>query len=166
MNFANRYNPRGTVWKYYNGDFTEPGIFGRVTPTFPANVSWQAWNTDSLWGPSVHWNTAINQYVMLLNHSCCEPGWPQEGIYISFNPDISNPVGWSAPVRLLDGGGWYPQVIGEGPGETDKLAGSVSRLYIYGESEYELVITPSDPVTPDNPEPITASQVKQIPHKP
>ena len=88
MNFNDRFNPSGAVWKYYNGGFTEPGLGGRVTPTFPANVSWVSANTDAFWGPSVHWNTALNQFVVLLNHSCCSSGWPQEGIYLSTNPDV------------------------------------------------------------------------------
>ena len=163
MNFADRFNPKGAVRKFFNGGFSEPGIFGRVTPTFPANVSWASPNTDAMWGPSVHWNTSINQYVMLLNHSCCWPGWPQEGIYVSLNPDIGNPAGWSAPVKLLDNGGWYPQVIGEDPDGTDKRAGAVSRLYVYGESEYELVITNSE-VPVDDPEETTGISVKRIPH--
>jgi hypothetical protein len=77
---------------------------------------------------------------MLLNHSCCSPGWPQEGIYLSQNPDVGNPLGWSAPVKVLNAYGWYPQIIGEDPGGTDKLAGAVSRLYIGGYSWAEMVV--------------------------
>jgi hypothetical protein len=154
MNVQDRFHPSGSAWKYYNGGFTEPGLRGRVTPTFPAKVNWNAANADSLWGPSVHWNTALNQYVMLLNHSCCAPWWPQEGIYLSLNPDISNPTGWSAPAKILNAGQWYPQVIGEGPDGTDKLAGAVSRLYIGGSSYGEMVITsgPTPDPLPDDPQ--------------
>lgn len=140
MNFSDRYNPGGAVWKYYNGDFSEPGLGGHVSPIFPANVSWSSANADAFWGPSLHWNTALNQFVMLLNHSCCSPGWPQEGIYLSMNPDITDPLGWTAPIKIMDADAWYPQVIGEDPGGTDKLAGAVSRLYIGGVSSYEMVI--------------------------
>ena len=154
LDFNSRFNPAGSVWKYYNGDFTEPGLGGQLTPTFSANVSWSSPNADSFWGPSVHWNKALNQYVMLLNRSCCSPGWPQEGIYISLNSDIGDPMGWSTPVKILDGSaGWYPQVLGECAGETDKLAGAVSRLYVYGVSDWELVITPDSPSSePDDPQ--------------
>jgi hypothetical protein len=141
MNFNDRFNPGGSVWKYYNGGFTEPGLGGRVTPTFPANVSWVSANADAFWGPSVHWNTALNQFVVLLNHSCCSPGWPQEGIYVSLNPDVGNPLGWSAPVKILDSDAWYPQVIGYGQDGTDKLAGWSSRLYVGGVSTYKFVVT-------------------------
>ena len=161
MNFGDRFNPGGTVRKYFNGDFTEPGIGGQVTPIFPANVSWASANADAFWGPSVHWNTALNQFVMLLNHSCCTPGWPQEGIYLSMNPDIGNPSGWTTPLKVLDGN-WYPQVIGEGPGETDKVAGAVSRVYIYGVSDCEMIVMPDDSSTPQ-PDPQPSSETRSAP---
>jgi hypothetical protein len=149
MAFNDRMNPAGAVWKYHDGAFNDPGIGGHVTPTFSATVSWMQPETDAFWGPSVHWNTALKKYVMLLNHSCCSPGWPQEGIYLSTNADISDPNGWSAPVRVLNAFGWYPQVIGEGPGETDKVAGAVSRLYVGGWSWAEMVIGDDATPTPD-----------------
>jgi hypothetical protein len=152
MAYSDRYWQQGAVWKYYNGDFTEVGLGGRVTPIFPASVSWMQQDTDAYWGPSVHWNTALQQYVMLLNHSCCSTGWPQEGIYVSSNPDLANPAGWSAPQRVLDGFGWYPQVIGEDPAGTDKIAGAASRLYVYGISAWELVVNPTPPDTPTLPD--------------
>lgn len=153
MNFNDRLHPSGSVWKYFSGSFSEPGLGGRLTPTFPAAVTWSSENADAFWGPSVHWNTALNEYVMLMNRSCCSSGWPQEGIYVSLNPDISNPQGWSIPVKILDGSaGWYPQVLGEGPGETDKVAGALSRLYVYGVSDWELVINPAPQISdPDIP---------------
>jgi hypothetical protein len=75
---------------------------------------------------------------MLLNRTCCSDGWPQEGIYVTFNADVADPKGWSEPVKILDGpkkgffgGFWYPQVLGTGPdllphrpaGERDRQAG-------------------------------------------
>jgi hypothetical protein len=151
MDFNARFNPSGSVWKYYNGAFSEPGIGGQVSPIFPANVEWSSPNADAFWGPSIHWNTVLNQYVMLLNHSCCWPGWPQEGIYVSTIPDLSDPAGWSAPIKIVDGGWWYPQVIGEDPGGTDKLAGAVSRFYMYGVSDWELVV--GGPIVSNSPIP-------------
>ncbi|MBK7929672.1 MAG: hypothetical protein IPJ98_19980 [Bryobacterales bacterium] len=173
MPFEARYSPVGAARKWYNGDWSEPGLKGRVSPIFPATASWYGANTDSYWGPSVHWNTHLQQYVMLLNHACCEPGWPQEGIYISFNADITNPAGWSQPKRILEGGGWYPAAIGTGEGETDSLAGKTARLWVRGFSDWELVFvtaeeeaasalepqptepTPTEPA-PSEPEPAPA----------
>jgi hypothetical protein len=140
MPFDRRNSPFGAVQKYYNGSWQEPGVGGRVTPIFPATVAWEYANTDSFWGPSVHWNTFLNSFVMLLNHSCCSTGWPQEGVYISFNKTLLNPAGWSKPVKVIDGGGWYPQVVGYAAANgTDSRAGSTARFYMFGLSTLEMV---------------------------
>ena len=147
MAFDERANPAGAVHKFYQGDWNEPGLGGAVTPIFPASVAWERSNTDSFWGPAVHWNTALGQYVVLLNRACCSPKWPQEGIYIALNPDLANPYGWSVPSKILDGRqigfspGWYPQVFGTGPGETDTLVGEVGRLFVKGVSKWEIVFS-------------------------
>ncbi|MEZ5351154.1 MAG: hypothetical protein R2762_00830 [Bryobacteraceae bacterium] len=139
MAFEDRGNPVGKVFKFRGGSWNEPGLGGRITPIHTARAPWNQVNTDAFWGPSVHWNTAINQYVMLLNRSCCEPGWPQEGVYVSTSPDISNPFSWSEPSKILDTADWYPQVLGTGPGESDKLAGRVARLFVGAFSQWEIV---------------------------
>lgn len=139
MPFYRRNNPVGAVEKLYNGEWSEPGIGGMLTPIFPAKVDWQLAEADSFWGPSVHWNRYLDKYVMLLNRSCCSPGWPQEGVYVSFNESLSDPSGWSEPVKILEDVFWYPQVIGRERSGTDKLADRVARLYIYGASEWEMV---------------------------
>jgi hypothetical protein len=156
MAFADRFNQSPTVWKYHDGVWKEPGVGGRMTPIFPAKVSWQREDTDAFWGPSVHWNTHLNTFVALMNRSCCSPGWPQEGVYATFNSDLSNPNGWTDPVKVLSGVFWYPQVLGVGPGETDSVAGEKARLYVYGESNWELQFSHGDPeiqmVDPEDPD--------------
>lgn len=104
-------------------------------------AGWGAPDTDAFWGASVHWNTYLNQWVMLMNHSCCTPGWPQEGIYISFATDITQPGAWTVPQKVLDGGPWYPQVMGMNEGENDKEAGERVRLFVGASSEWELVFS-------------------------
>ena len=163
MAFEDLASPAGRVWKYFEGDWTEPGLGGRMTPIFPAAVSWARPDTDAYWGPALHWNTHLEQYVMLLNRSCCEPRFPQEGIYVSFNPDLGNPGGWTEPVKIVDRGMWYPQVMGLEPGETDREAGRVARFYGMGVSYSEIVFLRDgeaedppaapelDPVTPEEP---------------
>jgi hypothetical protein len=104
-------------------------------------VSWhsRAESVDSFWGPSVHWNTFLNQYVMLLNRAV-DFSWAQEGVYVSFSPELDDPAKWSEPVKIIDGGPWYPQVMGlERDRGTDKIAGSVARLFLGGRSDYYLV---------------------------
>jgi hypothetical protein len=105
---------------------------------------WANQDADSFWGPSVHWNTFLDQWVVLLNRACCAPGWPQEGVYISFNPNLSNPAGWRNPEYVIAAGDWYPQVLGSGDGETDRLAGQTPRLFIRGFSDWEIVFRKPD----------------------
>ena len=159
MAVADRQQPVGAVWKYFAGDWTEAGLGGRVQPVFGARVRWQDENTDSFWGPSVHWNTFLEQYVVLLNHACCKPDWPQEGIYVTFNPDLSDPGSWTPPVKILGkvdyDAGFYPQVIGIEAGETDTLAGEVARFYVHGRSDWTIEFSKEGfPLTPiGTPEP-------------
>ncbi len=147
MAFEDRANPAGAVWKYHAGAWNEPGLGGLVTPVFPAKVAWQEANADALWGPSVHWNTYLRSYVVLLNHACCEPQWPQEGIYIAFNPDLGNPDAWTAPARILAGKdagfapAFYPQVLGLYVDESDTIAGQVARFWVKGLSKWEIVFS-------------------------
>ena len=142
--FEDRFDPVGKVQKYFEGEWLEPGLGGRVTPVFAARRSWQAKDPDSFWGPSVHWNTHLNGYVMLLNHAAGEPGWNQEGVYITFAQDLSRPDTWKEPRKIIDGAelpGWsffYPQVMGLEPGGTDTLAGQKARLFVAGTSKWEI----------------------------
>ena len=114
--------------------------FPLATPFLPSSDRWDDGNdtVDVFWGPSIHWNTHLECYVMLLNRANTFT-FGQEGVYVSFNPRLDDPAGWSAPVRLLEGGRWYPQVLGLTEGEgTDKYAGQEARLFMSGRSEYTL----------------------------
>jgi hypothetical protein len=142
MAYDDRDEPAGKVIKYNAGDFTEPGLGGKMTPVLPALAGWETANPDSFWGPSIHWNTFIQRYVVLLNRSCCTAGWPQEGVYAMFIRDLADPTTWTKPEKLLDGVGWYPQVLGTGPGETDKEVGQRAPLFVYGVSQWILTFTP------------------------
>jgi hypothetical protein len=143
MAFEDRGKPAGAIFKYADGSWSEPGLGGKVTPVFPARVSWQRADTDSYWGPAVHWNTHLDKYVILLNRACCEPEWPQAGIHITFNDDLSNPSGWSTPKLILRdipfGPGFYPQALGLDPDTTDSVVGERARLYVQGASRWEIV---------------------------
>jgi hypothetical protein len=141
MRVEDRREPTGKVWKYFEGDWQQPGLGGEVTPIFPVAVDWGQANTDAFWGPSVHYNTALGKYVMLLNRACCAPGWPQEGVYVTYSDDLT-PESWKKPTYLLDAGSWYPQVLGLRIGDTDKRAAEVARFFVGGLSTYELVFTP------------------------
>jgi hypothetical protein len=132
-----RMNGRTLKWDYPVG-----------TPLVAAAQAWHDSDAlvDAFWGPSVHWNQSIQQYVMLLNRAKDE-NYAQDGIYISFAPRLDDPRLWSPPQRLLTGGKWYPQVIGltEGRG-TDKSAGTVARLFVSGRSEWFINFSRQAPV--------------------
>lgn len=150
MEYGNLAVPAGKVYKWHGGVWTEPGLGGRVTPIFPVKVDWHRADADAFWGPSVHWNSYRQMWVMLLNRAK-DREWTQEGIYISFNRDIGEPKGWSQPVKILDAGElekskWYPQVVGADAAakQTDKLAGRRARLFVAGVSKWELVFLRTD----------------------
>jgi hypothetical protein len=124
---SSRPSGQRLIWEYPVG-----------SPLVPVTQAWHDSDSlvDAYWGPSVHWNQAIQQYVMLLNRAKDE-NYTQDGIYISFAPRLDDPRLWSPPQKLLTGGKWYPQVIGltEGRG-TDKSASTVARLFVSGRSEW------------------------------
>jgi hypothetical protein len=142
LRWDDRERPVGKVQKWHRGQWTEPGLGGKVTPFMSAKQDWHRPDVDAFWGPSVHWNWHLGQYVLLLNRAV-DRRWQQEGVYVSFNPDLANPAGWSAPQKILDSTGpdrWYPQVIGldKTKNETDKLSGRVARLFVRGQSRWEI----------------------------
>ena len=150
--WADRNEPVGKVTVYADGGWTSPAAdesivdesqparwtYPHALPVFPARHSWHDPDgiVDAYWGPSVHWNTYVKQYVMLLNRAK-DSQWTQQGIYISYAKKLDDPKAWSQPRRLLPGGRWYPQVFGLETGSgTDKTAGEVARFFMSGYSEY------------------------------
>jgi hypothetical protein len=51
---------------------------------------------------------------------------------------LSNPAGWFKPVKVIDGGGSYPQLIHHAANGTHSLARSTARFYMYGLSNWEI----------------------------
>jgi hypothetical protein len=141
MAYSDRDQPVDRVWKWHDGGWDQPGVGGSATPIFRANRSWKYSDPDSLWGPAVHFNTYLQAYVMLLDRTTEGTGnWRSEGNYITYNSTLSDPESWSIPEKIVEGGSWYPEVFGTDvtQHETDKLAGQVARLFIYGYSEWEI----------------------------
>jgi hypothetical protein len=145
MRYEDRDAPAAKVFKRYKGAWTEPGLGGHVTPIFPVRTDWHKPDANAFWGPSVHWNTRLESWVMLLNRAQ-DKNWAQEGVYVSFNADIANAGGWTTPVKILGAGEleksqWYPQVVGldATKHETDQQAGQVARLFVAGVSKWELL---------------------------
>ena len=156
MRWADRDRPSGRLSLWRNGIW-DPGSGQREVVALPGTMrrrlEWtyppatplvapsQAWHdrddrVDAFWGPSVHWNTALELYVMLLNRSKDEQ-YSQEGIYVSYAATLDDPAGWTPPVRILHGGRWYPQVVGSSLGTgTDKVAGASARFFMSGRSDW------------------------------
>src|SRR5207237_579855 len=143
MRWADREQPTGKLWKWHQGRWDEPGLGGHVSPIFLAAVDWHRAEADAFWGPSIHWNSHLRRYVILLNRAK-DGRFTQEGIYLSFSRELTDPSTWSAPRKISvaqDKLAWYPQVIGLDIArhETDKLAGRMARLFIHGKSSWEIL---------------------------
>lgn len=163
MRYEDRQDPIGKVWKWRDGAWEEPGLGGHLTPIFPVLADWHGDPPDALWGPSIHYNYYLNQYVMVMNHAI-DRYWGQEGVYMSFTPDLSNPGWWSDPDRIpIDPEDMaYPQIIGINPGETDKFLGRWGRLFLHGTSYWLIDFQQSNnegggdelPSSPQRPTPL------------
>ncbi len=107
-------------------------------PLVPATRSWHDGiaSADAYWGPSLHWNTYLEQWVMLVNRTRNEK-FDLDGHYVAFTPTLSEPASWSRPVEVLNAGGWYSQVVGLEPQDgTDKRAGRRARFFVTGRSDH------------------------------
>jgi hypothetical protein len=148
LSWADRDAPSGKAMVYGSGSWfparavglndMRRWIYPASIPILPATKPWHDDDlaVDVFWGPSVHWNTYLGQYVMLLNRAR-DASWSQEGIYVSFAPHLDDPSAWTAPVKIMAGGKWYPQVMGieDGSG-TDKVAGRWARFFVGGVSDH------------------------------
>jgi hypothetical protein len=152
LRYADRKNPSGKAMKWYKNAWSEPALWGHVTPVFPATRDYHQKDGEMFWGPAIHWNTYLQTYVMFLNHAI-DTKLTQDGIYISFNRNVGDPLGWTPPRMILNReqiqkitagtqvsptkleNGWYPEVIGTGKGETDKIAGRTARFFLAGVSK-------------------------------
>jgi hypothetical protein len=151
MPWADRDNPAGALSVWRDGAWlpphasrasTDDGADGWEYPggtsIFPGLRPWHDSNgaVDAFWGPSIHWNTYLQRYVMLLNRAKNE-SFNSEGMYVSYAAALDDPRGWSPPKKILNGGYWYPQVAGLEAGRgTDKEAGQRARFFMTGRSEY------------------------------
>jgi hypothetical protein len=123
-----------TIWR--DGTW-QPARGTLPTPLWPQAHGWRHRNAIAFWGPAVHDNRDLRAFVMLLNHTRDgEADWRQDGIYASINADPAHPDAWGAPQRIIDGGFWYPEVVGLGPKDGDARAGSTARFFMGGYSEW------------------------------
>ena len=94
----------------------------------------------------MHWNSFLDRYVMLMTRTR-DSAWSTEGIYVSYAERLDDPFAWTPPQRLIEGGAWYPQVIGLERGRgTDSYAGEYARFFMGGRSDSYIRFAP--PATP------------------
>lgn len=118
-------------------------------PIWGVRRGWRHADPDALWGPALHFNRALGGYIMLLNRTKDGDGdYRADGVYLSFNPRLDDPLGWSEPVEIVHGGGWYPQAIGEGPSDGDAEIGAAARLFISGYSAWRIAFRFGAPAAP------------------
>jgi hypothetical protein len=132
--WADRDEPMGKVSIWNDGAWLTDGA---GTPLVTARQPFHDRSpaADVFWGPSIHWNTYLEQYVMLLNRAR-DDQFTNSGIYVSYSPTLSDPSRWTPPVKIMDGGGWYPQVVGTEVGTgTDRRAGRRARFFLTGRSD-------------------------------
>jgi hypothetical protein len=147
MSWARRNSPAGAALKFKDGAWTAPGRAGRATPLFPADVSWHDVEAAAFWGPSLHWNSFLDRYVMLMTRTG-DAAWSTEGIYVSYAERLDDPSAWTPPVRIIEGGAWYPQVMGLQRGlGTDSYAGEYARFFMGGRSDWFIRFSPPSPVS-------------------
>lgn len=131
--------PVGKVWRWKAGHWNSAGIGGAGTPVVPARVSWSDPKADAFWGPSVHWNTYLETYVVLVNHAS-DANWTREGVDGFFACELSKPDSFTAPRKIQDGSEWYAQVIGDPDIRgTDSLAGKSARFFQRGTSRFRIL---------------------------
>lgn len=102
--YADRDQPTGKAQKWHRGAWSEPGVWGHVTPVFPPERNFHLPGGTMFWGPAIHWNTYLQMYVMILSRGT-DSALATDGVYVSYNRDLANPAGWSRPERILDRAG-------------------------------------------------------------
>lgn len=117
LRMAVSYDPDGapgTWYKYYNGNFTQPGLGGQCSP-IPVLQDRAGAN------PSVHYNTYLNKWVMVWHSWSSSEG----SIWLSTSTDMIN---WDTPISIVSANVnekiWYPTIIGS----TDTEAGQEAWL--------------------------------------
>ncbi len=141
--WADRDRPQGRVAIWNQGAWLPPVRrhsraleYPAGTPLVMPSKPWHDANlsVDAFWGPSVHWNTYLERYVMLLNRARDEQ-YNNEGIYVSYAPTLDDPRAWTVPHKIMNGGGWYPQIAGSERGSgSDKQMGQRARFFLTGRS--------------------------------
>jgi hypothetical protein len=139
--------------KWDGESWIAPGIGGMNIAIFhdAAQVSWTSINNNGYWGPSVHWNSDLNKFIVLMSRSI-GGNYESGGIYMTYTTTLDSPLSWVQPKLIISvNQGWYPQVIGDPSIQgTDKLSGSQARYFNQGQSSSYIMFTDNSPAnSPD-----------------
>jgi hypothetical protein len=109
-------------------------------------ISWTSAENNGYWGPSVHWNSDLAKYIVLMDRS--QGGnYDTQGVYMTYTTNLADPGSWVQPRLIIsENQGWYPQVIGAPAVEgTDKTAGNGTarrtRYFNQGQSSFYIDFT-------------------------
>jgi hypothetical protein len=154
--WADRDGPSGKVSIWNDGAWLPARLTRNATDDLPATWEFPTgtplvrvthpWHdgdgaVDAFWGPSIHWNTYLERYVMLVNRAKNEH-FNNEGIYVAYAGDVADPRAWTRPQKILSGGEWYPQVAGlEVTTGTDRQAARRARFFMTGRSDHYIEFT-------------------------
>ena len=114
VSYDQNANP-GSWLKYYNGEYTEPGLDGENSP-IPALINHPGGN------PSVHYNTYLQFWVMLWHTWEGHSEYPKS-IWLSTSTDL---ISWTNPMIVINSESneryWYPTIIGNTDVEAEQTA--------------------------------------------
>jgi hypothetical protein len=134
-----RSGPPATDLELWTRAGWQPASDAMPQPLWPQARGWRHADPDGFWGPAIHFNRVLDSYVMLIVRTAGGAGdLRTEGIYVSVNPTLADPMAWTRPLQLVRGGGWYPQVVGLDDGCGDTEAGAAARFFMAGFSAWTL----------------------------
>ncbi len=146
--FAAWRSPRQAL-ELWTAQGWQPATGRLPQPIWGVRRGWRHADPDAFWGPALHYNRGLGGFAMLLNRTRDGHGdYRPDGVYLSFNRRLDDPQGWSEPLEIVRSGGWYPQVIGEGPGEGDTEIGAAARMFISGYSAWRIAFRFGAPAAP------------------
>ncbi len=163
-----RSSGRSQALKWDGSAWNAAGIGGRSVAIFhdAQQVSWTSAQNNGYWGPSVHWNSDLQKYIVVMDRS--QGGnYVTQGVYMTYTTDLTNPASWATPKSIItDSQGWYPQVIGAPAIDgTDKAAGAGTslRTRYFNQGQSTLFVTFNMPASP--PPDTPAMQTSQASRK-
>ena len=109
--------------------------YPHATAIQPTTKPWHTGEEATRSGSVHSLERSLQRHAMFLNRTVGD-SFGQEGIYVAFNRYLDDPLGWSTPYKIIDGGGWYPQVVGlEETRGSDAWASGTARFFMSGRSE-------------------------------